>query len=432
MINKKKLSLRRLLPFFSTMLCTLVLTTSCSSEDNEIPATLPEKELPKACFTDTIHYDKAKATVYNFTYPSTDPFGNPVTLSAAVVVGDEIMDDKHIKGTVLYNHFTVYHRDQCPTRGDVTIPLKIVGTKMIAVAADYYGFGVTGDKNQAYCIPTSNGAGSADALIAARKLLEDKGYTIDDMLFNMGYSEGGQTSIAVLRYCKQHHPEIKFTHTIAGGGPYDIGETYRQLILSERTTMPSTVISTLLAYNEYRKLGYQKSDMFLEPTLSKIDKYLLSKEYKQKDVETNVATEYIMDWVVPDLLDFGSDISKRFMSSFEGDDLTRNWNPDPKWRITLTHNMKDAAVPVANCQKMADFLKSQGFTITTKTTEMFNDGTVYTNYCDVNPISLAGVEIIGAHELGALYFVSEINKAISHYLGIEFYVKLTMEDLKNL
>lgn len=415
-----------------TMLFTLMLTTSCSSEDNEIPDSPPEQKLPKACFTDTIRYEKAKATVYNFNYPSSDPFGNPVTQSASVVVGDEIMDDRLILGTVLYNHFTVYHKDQCPTHGDVTIPLKIVGTKMIAVAADYYGFGETGDKNQAYCIPTANGAASVDALIAASELLKDKGYTIGDMLFNMGYSEGGQTSIAVLRYCAQHHPEIKFTHTIAGGGPYDIGETYRQLILAEKTAMPSTVISTLLAYNEYRNLGYKKSELFVEPTLSKIDKYLLSKEYKQGEIETNVATEYIKDWVVPDLLDFSSDISKRFMSTFEGDDLTRNWKPDLTWRITLTHNMKDAAVPVANCQKMADFLKSQGFTITTNTTEMFNDGTVYTNYCDVNPVSLGPLQIIGAHELGALYFVAEINKTLSHYLGTPFYVKLTLEDLKSL
>ena len=203
-----------------------------------------------------------------------------MTLSGSIIIGDEVEDDgKKAAGMVLYNHFTVFQKDECPSRGEVGVPMVIVGSKMIAVAPDYYGFGVTGDKNQAYCISRANAQASVDALIAARELQKEKGYTWGDLLFNAGYSQGGQTSIGVLRLVAEKYPDIKVTHTIAGGGPYDIGETYRQLVSKEESTMPSTVISSVLSYNEFFKLGIDLADVFLEDVLKGIPEYLLSKNY---------------------------------------------------------------------------------------------------------------------------------------------------------
>jgi len=409
----------------------VLLNTSCSDDSSDGPHDDPAPVLPEACITDSIRYDDKKATVYNIEYPSVDPYGQPVTLSGAIVLGDETRTDNHFAGTVLYNHFTVYHRDQCPTHGDLGIPLMVVGTKMVAVLPDYYGFGVTEDKNQAYCISECNGQGSVDCLIAARKLLKAKGFTWDDLLLNIGYSEGAQTAIGALRYSVQHHPEIKFTHTIAGGGPYDICETYRQLILSKRTTMPSTVISSLLAYNEFRMLGYEYSDLFLEPTRSKIDKYLLSKNYKQEDVEANLATETIEDWIEPQLLDFNTPISRRFMETFGEDNLTEGWIPAPDWRITLIHNNLDGAVHVANSHQLVDFFKQNGYLITEDHNESFTDGTVYVHYFDIPRLNIGGMEL-GAHELGALTFVVDLGGVLTHYLGKPFILNLTIDDLKNI
>lgn len=312
---------------------------SCSDNDEKSedilvidPVVEPEEpELPAASFTDTIRYDKENATAYNIEYPSLDPYGNPVTLSGTIVIGDEIESDKrHARGMVLYNHFTVFQRDQCPSKGDVGIIIKVAGSKMFAVAADYYGFGVTEDKNQAYCISRANAQASVDALLAARELLKEKGYIWDDFLFNLGYSEGGQTSMGVLRLCTEKYPDIKFTHTVAGGGPCDIGETYRQLVSSRETSMPSTVISTLLAYNEYFNLGVSNSLLFKEPTLSNIGPMLLSMEYKRDEIEGKLASSKIEKWIQPILLDFDSELSLKFMKVFEQDNLSKGWIPARK------------------------------------------------------------------------------------------------------
>lgn len=388
-----------------------------------------QSQLAGPRITQTIVKEQEKATVYNIAYPSTDPYGNPVTLSGSIILGDEVLTDKHARGMLLYNHFTVYHKAQVPSMGDLGIPLKIVGSGMIAVAADYYGFGLTGDKNQAYCMSRHNAQASVDALIAARQLLKGLGYTWDDYLFNCGYSEGGQTSMGVLRLCTEKYPDIRFTHTIAGAGPYDIGETYRQLVKSGETSMPSTVISTLLAYNEYCRLGFGLSELFLEPTLSKIEEYLLSKEYVQQQVEANVATTKVHDWLTEPLFDFESTISRRFMEVFEYDNLSKGWTPHPEERISLVHNELDNSVPYANTTQMTAFFQQHGFNVI-ENGDRYRDGTVlsYHGSWDARAIS----DKLGQHEFGALPFVSEIIQVVCHYLDIKPWFTISAQDLEVL
>lgn len=409
-------------------IATGMMTTSCENIDSPVdePAVQPT-ELPAARITETIRKEEAKATVYNIEYPSVDPYGKPITLSGSIIVGDEVVEaGKQAKGMVLYNHFTVFQRDQCPSRGDLAILLKVVGSSLIAVAPDYYGFGVTADKNQAYCLSRTNAQASIDCLLAARELLADKGFAWGDLLFNLGYSQGAQTALAVLRYCTEKHPEIKFTHTVAGAGPYDIGETYRQLISAGETSMPSTVISVLLAYNQYYNMGNADSDLFLEPTLSNIPTYLLSKDYKREELEPKLATTKIADWIAPSLLDFNSSLSKSFMNVFEAENLSKGWTPRPEERIVLVHNTLDACVPYANTTQMANFFKEQGFKVDMEYTyNRYEDGKVF-----VFPITLPALSPkMGTHETGALPFITELITVLCHYLDIKPWFTITAEEL---
>ena len=398
------------------LLSTGVVTTSCSVED--IPAEEPVIKLPEARITETIRMDDKKATVYNIEYPSVDPFGKPVTLSGSIIVGDEV-DDNNMKaeGLVLYNHFTVFHKSECPSKGDLVVPLLVAGSKMILVAADYYGFGVTEDKHQAYCISRTNAQASVDALLAAQKLLKEKGYAWEDRLFNLGYSQGGQTSIGVLRLLAEKYPDIKVTHTVAGGGPYDIGETYRQLVEKGESSQPSTVISSVLSYNEFSNLGIKNEDIFKEDIVNKIPKYLLSKDYKRPEIEEALGVTKVADMFQPVMFDFDSDISKKLMAAFENDNLCQGWTPRGTERISLVHNKLDGCVPYANATKMVDFFKQQGFKVDGKSSDRYVDGNVYLN--DFSLPDGALKPDLGAHETGALYFAIEFLLVASHYLELE-------------
>ena len=425
---------KKLILWLAAMMAVISATmiTSCTVEDNPSsePVVEPESQVPAARITETIRKEEAKATVYNFEYPSVDPYGNPVTLSGSIVVGDEVeADSKQASGMVLYNHFTVFQKDECPSRGDLGIVLKVVGSKLIAVAPDYYGFGVTGDKNQAYCMSRTNAQSSVDALLAARQLLKEKGYKWGDFLFNLGYSEGGQTAMGVVRLVAEKYPDIKITHTVAGAGPYDIGETYRQLVSSGETSMPSTVISTLLAYNEYNELDVDNNEMFLDPILDNILIYLLSKDYKRDDLEGKLASYKIADWINPILFDFNSDLSLKFMEVFEKDNLSKGWKPRGDERISLVHNTLDACVPYANTTQMAEFFKQAGFTVDEgRTEDRYVDGKVFVYSVNVPALS----EKTGTHEAGAIAFVAELVIVVCHYLDIKPWFSLTAEELEGV
>ena len=404
--------------------------TSCSSDDDQLDWE-GLSQLPEARITETIRKEEKKATVYNIEYPSVDRYGKPVTLSGSIIVGDEVdNNDKKATGMVLYNHFTVFQKDECPTHGDLAVPLVVVGSKMITVAADYYGFGVTEDKHQAYCISRTNAQASIDALLAARKLLKEKGYSWDDILFNVGYSQGGQTSIGVLRLCAEKYPDIKFTHTIAGGGPYDIGETYRQLVSKGKSSMPSTVISSVLSYDEFFKLGVNYNDVFKEPIISNISEYLLSKKYKRSELEGKLAPEDFNEVFQLAMFDFNSEVSKLFMTAFEKDNLCKGWTPRKTERIILVHNEKDGCVPYANATKLADFFEAQGFKVDRKSPDdKYVDGEVY--LCSMSVGDGALSPKLGAHETGALQFAIEFMNAAKHYLNLkEWWYYPTAQDLE--
>ena len=430
MISMKKKLILWLAAMMAVSSATMI--TSCTVEDNPSsePVVEPEPQVPAARITETIRKEEAKATVYNFEYPSVDPYGKSVTLSGSIVVGDEVeADGKQASGMVLYNHFTVFQKDQCPSLGDLGVVLKVVGSKLIAVAPDYYGFGVTGDKNQAYCMSRTNAQSSVDALLAARQLLKEKGYKWGDFLFNLGYSEGGQTAMGVVRLVAEKYPDIKITHTVAGAGPYDIGETYRQLVSSGETSMPSTVISTLLAYNEYNELDVDNNEMFLDPILDNILIYLLSKDYKRDDLEGKLASYKIADWINPILFDFNSDLSLKFMEVFEKDNLSKGWKPRGDERISLVHNKLDACVPYANTTQMAEFFKQAGFTVDEgRTDDRYVDGKVFVYSVNVPALS----EKTGTHEAGAIAFVAELVIVVCHYLDIKPWFSLTAEELEGV
>lgn len=337
----------------------ITLFTSCSADD--VPTTAEETVAQEPQVTSKEYVAESKMTVINFEYPSTDPYGKPATLSGTITIGDEVNASTPARGLLLYNHFTVFRADQCPSKGYLDVQKFVCGSGLITISADYYGFGSTADKPQAYCISAVNAQASVDALLAAKKLLPGLGYSWnDDILFNAGYSQGGQTSMGVVRLIDEKYPDLHITYTFAGGGSYDIPETYRQFIQSGVTDMPSSVINVLVSYNEYFNLGIPRSDIFIEPTLSHIDEWILSKQYTSGEVDKWVGSEAITSFATPAVLDLNSDLSKRLFEVLEKDNLCKGWTPRKDERILLVHHTKDKTVPVANTESQAAFLQAQG------------------------------------------------------------------------
>ena len=338
------------------------LTRAKSDKNGLIQNWMAKSTLPRACITDSIPVEIFPDYMnYVFNYPSVDPFGNPCTLSGTITVDKTLIkDDKPYHGILLYNHFTIYATTQAPSRGAVEFPTGAAFTNFIVVAPDYYGFGITEKEPQAYCISRANGRASLDAYLAAKRLIEDLQVKKGNDFVIAGYSEGGQTTMAVLREISERHPEIKVKRAFAGDGPYDINSMY-DAITQGYTEMPSTVCNVLYAYNHFCRLGYDIHDYLKDPVASHFDEWFLSKQNKRRALDEElIKTKKTSDICTDAVLNTNSSLSRRFKEAFSADALTSGWTPRKDFDVMLFHDTKDDVVPVENFYAMSKFLKDKG------------------------------------------------------------------------
>ena len=338
------------------------LSKAISDKNSFIQDWMAKSTLPRACITDSIPVEIFPDYMnYVFNYPSVDPFGNPCTLSGTITVDKTLIkDDKPYHGILLYNHFTIYATTQAPSRGAVEFPTGAAFTNFIVVAPDYYGFGITEKKPQAYCMSRANGRASLDAYLAAKRLIEDLHVKKGDDFVIAGYSEGGQTTMGVLREISERHPEVKVKRAFAGDGPYDINSMFDTITKGD-TEMPSTVCNVLYAFNHFFRLGYDIHDYLKDPVAKNFDKWFLSKENKRKALDEElIKTKKTSDICTKAVLNTNSSLSRRFKQAFSADALTSGWTPRKDFDVMLFHDTKDDVVPVENFYAMSKFLKDNG------------------------------------------------------------------------
>ena len=333
-----------------------------SDKNGLIHEWMAKSTLPRACITDSIPVEIFPDYMnYVFNYPSIDPFGNPCTLSGTITIDKSLIkDDQPYNGILLYNHFTIYATTQAPSRGAVEFPTGAAFTNFIVVAPDYYGFGITEKEPQAYCIARANGRASLDAYLAAKRMIEDLNVKKGDDFVIAGYSEGGQTTMSVLREISERHSEIKVKRAFAGDGPYDINSMYDAITKGD-TEMPSTVCNLLYAYNHFFNLGYDIHDYLKDPVAKNFDEWFLSKKYKRKALDEElIKTKKTSDLCTEAVLNTNSSLSHRFKEAFRTDALTSGWTPRSDFDVMLFHDTKDDVVPVENFYAMSKFLKDNG------------------------------------------------------------------------
>ena len=336
------------------------LSQAPSGKSDLIQDWMAKSTLPPACITDSIPVELFPSYMnYVFNYPSIDPFGNPCTLSGTITVDKRILaKDEPFRGIMLFNHFTIYATTQAPSRGAVEFPTVAALTSFIVVAPDYYGFGITEKEPQAYCISRANGRASLDAYLAAKRLIEDLQVKKNDDFIVVGYSEGGQTTMSVLREISERHPEIKVKRAFAGDSPYDINSMYDAIATGD-TEMPSTVCNVLWAFNHFCRLGYDIHDYLKDPVASNFDEWFLSKKYKRKALDEElIKTKKTTDLCTAAVLDPNSTLSLRFKEAFKADALTSGWTPRSDLDVMLFHDTEDDVVPVENYYAMMKFLEA--------------------------------------------------------------------------
>lgn len=308
-----------------------------------------------------IEFAAMKVDAINYDYPSIDPSGKKVTLSARLYVLD--LQTKLIKKTpyvALANHASIVEARQCPTRNNKEEAI-FAWLGCPVVMPDYYGFGASEDCPQAYLNSEVTARGNIDALKAALHILKDKKIKVGESFYNVGYSQGGFNAIANLKYVTDH-PEcgVKFQHTFAGAGSYDINGSMDEYLKDRYPAAAIFLPLTLVSVNECEKLGFDYSKMLTSPLCSHVKDWILAKKMSFGKIMDNIGSNKVADILTPGMISGESAEAKTFRKYFDEYSLINGWKNLGGTKVLLFHSKQDDVVPPFNSEELYDALKKAG------------------------------------------------------------------------
>jgi hypothetical protein len=308
-------------------------------------------------------------TKVNYVYPSTDPFGNSITLSGTMLIPEEIWSGQvKSEGILMVNHYTKFHRDEAPTISNGEIENMLLANPLypnyIIVESDFYGFGATVRFPQAFMQGLNNARASLDGLLYARDLLEQMGLDYGPLCFNIGYSSGGFDALAAQKLRDMEYADrISFDKTFAGGSPSDVEEAYRQYVITDSTAYNCVPMLLFVATNEIQQLGLDYADVFQPYICNRIGELVLSKNYSSWPICDSIGRDKkIHEILAEPYCNLESEESKAMQEVLRSFNMTNDdWTPDLSQRIYLFHSRGDDYVPIQSARPMVRFLRDKGF-----------------------------------------------------------------------
>ena len=306
-------------------------------------------------------------------YPSVDAHGSAIRLSGSIVIPGNIYDGSSpTDGVLLYNRYTQMKPERCPSsgfaEGEFVFMCNPLNPNWILVESDFYGFGITSEhvSDQYYVYGDANGRASIDCLIAARKVLDERGISQGKFLFNAGISSGGYDCIAAQRIRDMYYKdELKFDKTLVAAAPFDVNEAYGVYIEQKDNSKQDIIFALIVlnAFNRQDNLGYTPQQMFNEPLASKFDEWFNMGRYtipQLRDSLKSIEVKTLADAVQPAFLNTSSDEFKNLKKAIKARELDKGWTPDPDQSYYYLHYAHDNAVPASSGRAFLNFLVNEG------------------------------------------------------------------------
>ena len=374
----------------AVLLCSHLMM-SCSSDDNpsapdgetyQIDQKVTERRechALKMIANDVMNL-KFRQIVFEYTSLGPD-MKTPVRLTGVISMNPAVYNkDVAPRGLMLYNEFTcAKHRERTSQNEIDDIGLYMNKYQnLIAVSADLYGWTLTEDKPQAYCCPEITAVETIDCWDAAMQILKAEGYAIDGLpTFNVGYSSGGFSAIAVQRYCDEKRPDIHWNLTSGGAAPFDLHSVYISNITSPTSGYACSFPLVVVAYKETYHMDFDYKDVFVEPLASNIQKWILSKDYGTWDINKLIAggdeakaKDCPVNLILtPDALNPQSVVGMKLAQKLRENSLCgegQTWQPSTKTKYYIMHSAGDKYMDWHVGQEMADYLTAHGCTVKTE------------------------------------------------------------------
>lgn len=267
--------------------------------------------------------------------------------------------DKKIKRYILVSHYTIGSDRECPSRA---FPLEGVLVKLgyCVIAPDYMGYGVTRDRLHPYLMMDQTALNVADMFYAARHYLEAHGIRPEhDDIFLMGYSQGGANTMAVERWIEEgmysalHElEEIKIRRVFAGGGPYDVMNTYDRFVTTNLSGYPVAVPLVLQGMVVGAGLDVDLKDIMQPRIYENYNEWLNGKELTTSQINTLIGTTQTDEILTPLGMNQTSEpVAKLYKAMSENSVINMGWTPEAP--VYMFHSMDDETVPYENATRAA-------------------------------------------------------------------------------
>ena len=335
---------------------------------------------------------------YDFNYETVDADGKtPIVLSAAIFMTKSVHDKEiKAKGCGLINHYTITDDKQRATNVTDFFTLEGVfaNSNYIMIESDGFGFGIDVKRNQKYLQGRATARVNIDAFLAGRKLMEAEGYEFENVVLNLGYSQGGNSGMWVNRlvaegYRSDELPKIDYC--IIGGGPYDMYSHYRKLAEDNVSQYPVALPLILSGMIDAGGYKVKNEDVFTDDFVQYLPELFDSKEHDTDYINDFIYKTYgsssdkslPLDKIVkPEFFDEESEPMKDIVYHLKENSLVYDsWKPEKTDKISFYHSPYDEVVPFLNQESMEKHLLDNGYTsfdIDSSSTDGHTDsGTLY-------------------------------------------------------
>lgn len=365
--------------------------------------------IPKYDIIDRTKDEKIKLLVIEYESMSADGTGKE-KISGLI----SFPMSKSAKAMLLDNHHTVTDDAEIPSTALKTASSLLFQQSYFIIAPDYLGYGISKDKAHPYLCHEQNAQNAIDLVLVAQDIIKKYEINFDnDVLYNIGYSQGAGVAMAVHREFEKNKElaqELKFSETWCGDGPYDVAETLNTILSNDKISMPVllplVIKGFLTGYPNKFAQGRKFSDFFkpelieagLETWLD--EKNLSTEAISNKMLEVTNNDNSLKAFLNENVLDETSVLRKELEDVALTNNVIGDWTATLP--ITLFHLMTDEVVPFINAENALESLKldvknqyfqddkfgtHSSYGISFYFLTAFSLGSVASLFNDINPIS---------------------------------------------
>ena len=321
-------------------------------QDCPIPTDIDTKTTSTTINTliqDLFEYNnKGKVIELSGTYSSMNlKTGEEITLSGKVLLPKDRKPSRYI----VVSHYTIGSNAEAPSN---IFPLEgtLCNLGYAMIFPDYQGYGVDYEKIHPYLILDQTAYDVFQMYVAVSKYLMNTEYRPEhDDIYLMGFSQGGATTMAVQMLMEDVFGlASSIRQVFAGGGPYDVRETYNNFITTNTVNIPPAVPYVIQGMVKGNDLDIDISDLLQPWIYEKMDEWINSKKYSTDQLRTLMGTTRTSDILTEEGMDPTSDaVAELYKAMSENSILSYSWVPQAP--VYLFHSMNDDVVPFVNASK---------------------------------------------------------------------------------